>query len=124
MPANKVALPNCTLDISDVDGNFYAAPGLPIPRQIGNLQKDNRDSQNLTALLQGRGKPENDHSRLYRVRINLLPDDVVPKIDDKVFVATHKNNRTLRGWYTIWLEPEQTSGLLPTMVLSLHKEFM
>lgn len=120
---NKVVMPNCTLDLADQGGTFYAGPGLTIPRQIGNLQKDSRDTLNLTPLLEGRGLGVNDHPKLYRVRINLLPGDLIPKMEDKVFVATHRFNRSLRGYYTIWDEPEQTSGLLATMVLSLHKEY-
>jgi hypothetical protein len=115
----KVVLPNCTVDVTDSDDNLLSGTS----RVIGNLQRDSTDSQTLSALLQGRGRPESDRPHLYRVRIDLLPNGVVPKVDDKVFVATHKTNPTLRGWYTIWNEPIQTAGLLPTMILPLHKEY-
>jgi hypothetical protein len=124
MAGNKVVMPNSTCDLSDAAGTFYAAPGQAIPRQVGNLQKDKRDTQDIAAILRGRGKEALDYAKLYRIRINLLPGGAIPKVDDKVFVATHKNNPALRGWYTVWDEPEQTSCLLPTQVLSLHKEFM
>jgi hypothetical protein len=88
----------------------------------GNFQKEKREAQQLSPILQGRGKKENDRPYLYRVRIDLPPQGQLPVIDDLVFVARHATNPHLRGWYTIWDDPEPTAGLLPTYILYLHKE--
>jgi hypothetical protein len=114
---SNVLIRNCTVNVCTPDRTVY------LPRLQGNFQRDARDSQQISSLLAGRGRTENDRPYLYRVRIDLPPDPAgLPALNDKVFVARHTTNPFMRGWYTIWDEPEPTTGLLASYVLYLHKE--
>jgi hypothetical protein len=115
---SSVLIKNCTVNVCDPNRVPYPA----LTRIPGNFQKEKRESQQLDPILRGRGKSENDRPYLYRVRIDLPPQGQLPMVDDTVFVARHSTNPHLRGWYTIWTDPEPTSGLLPTYILYLHKE--
>jgi hypothetical protein len=118
MPQSSVLIKNATINICHAD------PGRTVylPRLQANFQKEKRESQALSPILRGRGKTENDRPYLYRVRIDLPPQDLLPVINDLVFVARHTTNPHLRGWYSIWDDPEPTAGDLPTYILYLHKE--
>jgi hypothetical protein len=115
---SNVLIQNCVVNVCQ--------PGPPpvvyLPRLKGNFQRDRRESQQISPILAGRGKNENDRPYLYRVRIDLPPQGQVPALNDLVFVARHSTNPHLRGWYSVWDEPEPTAGLLATYVLYLHKE--
>lgn len=114
---SSILLKNSTVNVCLPDRTVY------LPRVPGNFQRESRDTQQISTILQGRGRNENDRPYLYRVRIDLPADPTkIPAINDLVFVARHTTNPHMRGWYTIWDEPEPTTGLLASYVLYLHKE--
>lgn len=116
-----VLIPNATIHLGGADRSSFYKTNIRV-----NMARDQRRIEDLNILLQGRGVGTEDLTKLFRVRLaaNTLDGNRQPLVNDTVFVTKHDTNPLLTGWYTVWLAPQPTGGIMPTYILYLHQEVL